>query len=244
SGTEEQYNELDQLLQEVSDMAHEFGYAPRTVPRKGSAAAPCKRVLAAPFSAAAEMRSAHNLRDEALLSMGTEGGQADDGVMSDCGGSAASRMLMSLCNLEEEAPLSPQSPRSVRTEHVPADSASDDAAAMARQPEPQPRQGRKKKRAQNMPKGIQGLQGMGLELLARREEYEFLLKKEKLALAKRQLELDERKLALEERKVSIDEERHVLQMNSCKDRYDQLLERMQRIEDLLPEERAGSDNKK
>ncbi|XP_077508214.1 uncharacterized protein LOC144119496 [Amblyomma americanum] len=90
SGTEEQYNELDQLLQEVSDMAHEFGYAPRTVPRKGSAAAPCKRVLAAPFSAAAEMRSAHNLRDEALLSMGTEGGQADDGVMSDCGGSAAS----------------------------------------------------------------------------------------------------------------------------------------------------------
>ncbi|KAG0409717.1 hypothetical protein HPB47_013168 [Ixodes persulcatus] len=44
SGTEEQYAEKDQLLQEISDLAREFGHRPKTVPRKGrSGAAACKR---------------------------------------------------------------------------------------------------------------------------------------------------------------------------------------------------------
>ncbi|XP_040073178.1 uncharacterized protein LOC115313150 [Ixodes scapularis] len=37
SGTEEQYTEKEQLLQEVADLAHEFGYKVKSVPRKTTA---------------------------------------------------------------------------------------------------------------------------------------------------------------------------------------------------------------
>ncbi|KAH8009540.1 hypothetical protein HPB51_018186 [Rhipicephalus microplus] len=36
SGTEEQYGEREQLLQDVSDLMREVDYAPRTVPRKAN----------------------------------------------------------------------------------------------------------------------------------------------------------------------------------------------------------------
>ncbi|KAL3187775.1 hypothetical protein MRX96_024531 [Rhipicephalus microplus] len=36
SGTEEQYGEREQLLQDVSDLMREVNYAPRTVPRKAN----------------------------------------------------------------------------------------------------------------------------------------------------------------------------------------------------------------
>ncbi|KAH6946080.1 hypothetical protein HPB50_011584 [Hyalomma asiaticum] len=40
SGTEEQYGELQQLLQEVSDLAREFNYEPRTRSKKKNGTAP------------------------------------------------------------------------------------------------------------------------------------------------------------------------------------------------------------
>ncbi|KAK8772089.1 hypothetical protein V5799_024667 [Amblyomma americanum] len=45
SGTEEQYTERDQLLQEISDMARDVGYMLRTVPRKASSTLAAKRKL-------------------------------------------------------------------------------------------------------------------------------------------------------------------------------------------------------
>ncbi|CAN7943881.1 unnamed protein product, partial [Ixodes hexagonus] len=64
SGTEEQYAEKEQLLQEVSDLAREFGHRPKTVPRKGtSGAAALKRGLHT--SVAAEVRAAKAARDAA-----------------------------------------------------------------------------------------------------------------------------------------------------------------------------------
>ncbi|KAK8776393.1 hypothetical protein V5799_030260, partial [Amblyomma americanum] len=45
SGTEEQYTETDQLLQEISDMARDVGYMLRTVPRKASSTLAAKRKL-------------------------------------------------------------------------------------------------------------------------------------------------------------------------------------------------------
>lgn len=47
--------------------------------------------------------------------------------------------------------------------------------------------------------GIRGLQALGVEL-ARREEHEFFIEKEKIALAKQQLALEEQKVQLEEEK--------------------------------------------
>ncbi|KAK8772054.1 hypothetical protein V5799_024702, partial [Amblyomma americanum] len=45
SGTEEQYKERDQLLQEISDMARDVGYMLRTLPRKASSTLTAKRKL-------------------------------------------------------------------------------------------------------------------------------------------------------------------------------------------------------
>ncbi|CAN8027146.1 unnamed protein product [Ixodes persulcatus] len=65
SGTEQQYAEKDQLLQEISDLAREFGHRPKTVPRKGhSGAAACKRRPQS--SAAAQVRAAKAARDAAV----------------------------------------------------------------------------------------------------------------------------------------------------------------------------------
>ncbi|CAN7940555.1 unnamed protein product [Ixodes pacificus] len=65
SGTEEQYEEKDRLLQEISDLAREFGYRPKTAPRKGgSGAAACKRRPQS--SAAAQERAAKAARDAAV----------------------------------------------------------------------------------------------------------------------------------------------------------------------------------
>ncbi|KAK8787107.1 hypothetical protein V5799_023122 [Amblyomma americanum] len=45
SGTEEQYTERDQLLQEISDMARDVGYMLRTLPRKACSTLAAKRKL-------------------------------------------------------------------------------------------------------------------------------------------------------------------------------------------------------
>ncbi|KAH9381820.1 hypothetical protein HPB48_023115 [Haemaphysalis longicornis] len=57
SGTEEQYGEKERLLQDVSDLAREFSYAPRTQPRKGNATAQRKPT---------ELLLAQKTRDAAL----------------------------------------------------------------------------------------------------------------------------------------------------------------------------------
>ncbi|EEC20122.1 hypothetical protein IscW_ISCW023844 [Ixodes scapularis] len=65
SGTEEQCAEKYRLLQEISDIAREFGHRPKTAPMKGrSGAAACKRRPQS--SAAAQVRAAKAAMDAAV----------------------------------------------------------------------------------------------------------------------------------------------------------------------------------
>lgn len=52
---------------------------------------------------------------------------------------------------------------------------------------------------------------MGLELLLRREENEFVLRQSEIELQNRRLEHEERQLALDERKVALEEGRQQLE---------------------------------
>ncbi|XP_077520346.1 uncharacterized protein LOC144130256 [Amblyomma americanum] len=76
--------------------------------------------------------------------------------------------------------------------------------------------------------GVRGLQAMGLELLARRENYEYELRRDEIALARQRLALDERKVALEE-------ERHRLDVHRRAEEHSRLLARLDRLEQLFQE---------
>ncbi|CAN7990927.1 unnamed protein product [Ixodes hexagonus] len=72
SGTEEQYTEKDQLLQEISDLAREFGHRTKTVPRKGTSGKPASNgPKGKGKSPAAKLRAAKAVRNAATLCTST-----------------------------------------------------------------------------------------------------------------------------------------------------------------------------
>ncbi|KAL1483833.1 hypothetical protein MTO96_032926 [Rhipicephalus appendiculatus] len=74
-----------------------------------------------------------------------------------------------------------------------------------------------------VPRGVRALQTLGVDLLARREDYEFSLRKEELELAKKRLELEERRLKL-------DEEKHRFEVECRREDRERLIERLERLE--------------
>ncbi|KAH8026583.1 hypothetical protein HPB51_022044 [Rhipicephalus microplus] len=66
SGTEEQYEERKQLLQDVSDLMRDVDYAPRTVPRKTNGMGPSKKNGVGPRQPAQQLASAKARRAQAL----------------------------------------------------------------------------------------------------------------------------------------------------------------------------------
>ncbi|KAL1482196.1 hypothetical protein MTO96_033967, partial [Rhipicephalus appendiculatus] len=76
SGTEEQYGEREQLLQEISDLMREADYVPRTVPRTGSGMGPPKKngvgsrqTAGLSASTKAQKDKAMQIRDTAMSSI-------------------------------------------------------------------------------------------------------------------------------------------------------------------------------
>ncbi|KAH7946609.1 hypothetical protein HPB52_001853 [Rhipicephalus sanguineus] len=76
SGTEKQYGEREQLLQDISDLMREADYVPRTVPRKGNGVEPPKRngvgarrTAGLSASTKAQKDKAMQIRDSAMSSI-------------------------------------------------------------------------------------------------------------------------------------------------------------------------------
>ncbi|KAH6935282.1 hypothetical protein HPB50_005017 [Hyalomma asiaticum] len=200
SGTEEQYGELQQLLQEVSDLAREFNYEPRTRSKKNGTAAAGNQARQATPPAAAELRAVQQLRDAAadctnLPQQSDEHGPAPENE-------TASSILLGIFDRDQRVPPeegSCHTPEPV--DNGQADEGivqgSDDVEAFVLQRQ---QAQRKRCRTQAAPRGLGALQTLGLELLSRREEYEFELRKQEIQLPRRRLEHDKRRLLLDEAK--------------------------------------------
>nr|XP_050033524.2 uncharacterized protein LOC126530144 [Dermacentor andersoni] len=196
SGTEEQYDELQRLLQEVSDLAREFNYVMKIKPRKRKGVAEVRRQQG-PSAAAKATTSAQRMRDAAAETLASQSSHVVDRELNEIE-SPAAELLCGIYSVESHSPVyecpMPNSP--APPDARPVEDASDDGNIGT--PEQQPQ--RKRQCVPGTARGIRALQELGLELLARREEHEFSVRKEELALAQRRLEYDERKLAFEEEK--------------------------------------------
>ncbi|XP_077494328.1 uncharacterized protein LOC144104978 [Amblyomma americanum] len=176
------------------------------------------------------MRMAQQRRDAALAGTSNVQASQDEDSQTSDNESAARQLLVTLCEPECRQPCSPDSPQSQQSEQ---DATAENIAAVhiesgivpsAQVEEQQPQ--RKRPCRRNVTTGVRSLQAMGLELLARREDYEFRLMQEELALGRQRLALEERKLALEE-------ERHRLEVQRHAEQHDHVLARLDRLERLL-----------
>ncbi|XP_049518780.1 uncharacterized protein LOC125943483 [Dermacentor silvarum] len=83
---------------------------------------------------------------------------------------------------------------------------------------------KRRRQVRDVQRGIRGLQSMGLELLTRREENDFILRQKEIELQHRKLDNDERRLALEEKKVFLFEERLQQLETQCQQNNEKMLE--------------------
>lgn len=204
SGTEEQYGEREQLLQEISDLLKNAGYVPRNLPRRGNGTGPRRQPASKP-SATARQRLAQEISDAATASLNV----SDDGETNDepsldgpcCTQEATPRNEGSLTRPSQQ--VSAANPSPLDTTHGEQATEESEVDEQARGPVPPQKRQRQVRAVQT---GIRGLQGMGLELLTRREENDFILRQKEIELQHRRLDNDEKHLALEEKKVFLFEE--------------------------------------
>lgn len=232
SGTKEQYAELWQLMGQVSDMARKAGYEPRKKRRKESGT--MTALGQAPASAAAELRVAQQLRDDAantslLPSHGTQGENGQE----------------SGAHHPEENVSKPRSPNYQFLASLYEDNGSEDEGTMEESNDAEALGERQQVQcrghyAQAAPRGFEAVQTLGIELLSKRKRYDSLLRNEELALAKRRLiyeerrlELEERKLELEEQKFELEKEKHKYVMEGRKEERERLLERLEGLLERL-----------
>ncbi|KAH6933591.1 hypothetical protein HPB50_016721 [Hyalomma asiaticum] len=191
SGTEEQYGELQQLLQEVSDLAREFNYEPRTRSKK-------------------KKMGRHR--------RGTKPGRQLQNE-------TASSVLLGIFDQDQRVPpeegsrLTPEPVDNGQADEGTVQGSDDVEAFIPQRQQAQP----KRRRTQAAPRGLRALQTLGLELLTKREEYEFELRKQEIELARRRLDHDERRLLL-------DEAKHRFEVECRREDREQLLERLERLE--------------
>ncbi|XP_029842251.2 caldesmon [Ixodes scapularis] len=207
SGTEEQYAEKDRLLQEIFDLAREFGHRPKTAPRKGrSGAAACKRRPQS--SAAAQVRAAKAARDAAVartaplpvpsVSTVDADEEPEQYASPDLGeeGSPALNLLMQAYmenpeREEEEDFVAPSQP--VRSpDNAPNGAGTDENVP----PTPASRSsGARRKRRQ---------QSSEMDFLERRSEQELAREDRRFALEERDMALREMQMSLEQLKYQED----------------------------------------
>ncbi|KAL1416079.1 hypothetical protein MTO96_028249 [Rhipicephalus appendiculatus] len=189
SGTEEQYGELQQLLQEVSVLAREFHYEPRTRSKKGSRTASVGRQASRP-SAAAEVRLAQQVRDAATdrLLQSSHEKQAENGRASE--NHSPTALLLGMIGDEEPQPPVEGSGDTA----VQVDNTQDDATVQ----EPDDGEAFVPQRQQ----AVQGVQQRRITPAVPRDEktINFLYEKRSFNWQK--------KLELEERRLKLDEEKH------------------------------------
>ncbi|XP_077551942.1 uncharacterized protein LOC144166275 [Haemaphysalis longicornis] len=195
SGTEEQYGEREQLLQEISDLTKSAGYVPRTLPRTANGTGLRRPPLS---SAAARQRAARQFRDGVTAAIAPLQAPNDEHMLDE---PSPSQLLLSMYDSEvtqssaaevhERARLSPTGHGSFTSRPV------QDVPATASR--------------------IRALQAMGLQLLTAREENEFILRQKEVELQKRRLEHDEKRLAFDEIKLALEEARLKLHEQQVKE---------------------------
>lgn len=210
SGTEEQYSEKEHLLQEINDMAREFGHKVKVQPRKvgttpGHATGPGSKASKA--SARAELHAANAIRETAVTAVSAAAAaaknmanaeEAVDEDLDDMGEeSPASLLLMQMCeNGAGSTPTVATPTVATPATRGPSQSTSSDGANgsdRTRSPPPRARtvalRGKKKTR-----------DGDVATFLQHRSHHE-------RATRERELDLEERRLALDEKRLEFERER-------------------------------------
>ncbi|XP_064467911.1 uncharacterized protein LOC135378748 isoform X2 [Ornithodoros turicata] len=232
SGTEEQYAERKQLLEEVSDLARAFNYLPRTLPRKGSSTAPTKRPLPSSTQLHLEQKASDAATVESLpadLRFNEPPGRTSGKCRSQLQ-TNASHPLHGVHEPQLQRPAAPS------CQHIPAeqevsveeeageDTQEDDLCSRNLVPPPV-----RRRCVQASPRAHRRLQTVGLELLTRREMHEFEIRKRELDLERRRIEYDEKRLALEERKLELEERKHRFEVSCRAEDRQRILEQMERL---------------
>ncbi|KAK8786888.1 hypothetical protein V5799_023336 [Amblyomma americanum] len=242
SGTEDQYTEKEQILQDLSDYARAVQYEPRIAPRSAGCAVRWKKPGTAHDAsrtsrAAQERRGASQLDELAgdCSYLAEPASQICVAVEND--GSPAAQLFLSV--YDEKLVLGPSAATSdnerdrmdggqqqqsqvmsVQQEHPPSAPSSVDND----QREPATRQ----QILPAMGKGIRGLQRMGLQLLTMRETNEFHLRNKELAIERRKVENEERRLALEECKLELEEKKLQLESSSREANQQKVFEQLRK----------------
>uniref|UniRef100_A0A147BCY4 Uncharacterized protein n=1 Tax=Ixodes ricinus TaxID=34613 RepID=A0A147BCY4_IXORI len=206
SGTEEQYEEKDWLLQAISDLAREFGHRPKTAPRKGcSGAAACKRRPQS--SAAAQVRAAKAARDAAVARtahlpvLSTSADEEPEQYASPGLGEEGSPALNLLMQAymedpereEEEDMVAPSQP--VRSpDNAPSGAGADENLPPTPTPASRSSGARRKRRQQSS----------DMDFLERRSEQELAREDRRFALEERDMALREMQMSLEQLKYQED----------------------------------------
>ncbi|XP_077565078.1 uncharacterized protein LOC144180644 [Haemaphysalis longicornis] len=278
SGTEEQYGEKERLLQDVSDLAREFSYAPRTMPRtqprRGNATAqrkPTELLLAqqtrdaalptvrvppavrqqiwkrpaAPFAQHTEAATV-----DAVSFVTRESAQPCDSQQIREYSSGVSDLLLDMCNSHDPSAPSPDEGEAPPASQEAVESGETEVTAggttpsadtavpnSARQPP------RKRPTTQSLPRGLRGLQTLGMMLLEKREVNEFTIKQRELDLQERRMAHDEERLALDERKLMLEEKKFHLEASSRAQEHKEIIQEVKklfeeqgkRIEELVKE---------
>ncbi|KAM7291995.1 hypothetical protein ISCGN_025281 [Ixodes scapularis] len=223
SGTEEQYTVKEQLLQEISDLAHEFGYLPKVLPRSSSAVASSTAGTAAGqvsiqrVSASADQRAGLAIREAATASGSAAAAAVATGQAAaerDENGDAQSparRLLLQMCESGDQPAIVTRDPAvnaasnddcSSQNENVVSPTC--DTSRISASP---PRKRRPLVRGKAPRSDV-------VAFLDKRDTNERVLKERQLNLEERRLALEEKRLALDQRKFDEEaqgraEERHL-----------------------------------
>ncbi|XP_077486636.1 uncharacterized protein LOC144097906 [Amblyomma americanum] len=209
SGTEEQYTEKEQILQDLSDYARAVQYEPRIAPRSAGCAVCWKKPgtthdASRTSRAAQERRGASQLEEELAGDCAYSAEPASQiCVAGENDGSPAAQLFLSV--YDEELVLRPSAATSDNERDRMDGGQQQQSQVMSAQQEHPPSapssidndQRQPATRQQIMPamgKGIRGLQSMGLQLLTMRETNEFHLRNKELAIERRKVENEEHAL--------------------------------------------------
>lgn len=210
SGTEEQYAEKEQILQDLSDYVRSINYVPKVAPRSSGS-------------------SGRNRSQPAASSLSTPPGRVRaDEVLP---GQHAAQLLLSMtdpcrpaavdvtgeqCHEEEEEQSQAQQQQQQEWQHEQQQQHHQQQERQHQQQQQEQQQLQQQPQPPSAPRqlvpvmasrGIRGLQSMGLQLLTMRETHEFNLRQKELEIEERKLAVEERRLAHEERKLALAEKK-------------------------------------
>ncbi|KAH7959154.1 hypothetical protein HPB49_008963 [Dermacentor silvarum] len=223
SGTEEQYAEKEQILQDLSDYARSVNYVPKIAPRSAASAVRMKRP-ATPYRLT--MPPTKQVRAEEAEGQGQHAAQLLL-TMPDQTPSSPSVIVGYMEATDQHTiEIIPDNQQPLKEEDEEEQLQRTQLQRQQIQPPPVARQ----QALPAMNEGIRGLEGMELNLLTMRQSHEFELRQKELDIEKRKVDNEERRLALEARKLDLAERKHQMEV-SCRQREHQEL--LQHIEQFF-----------